>query len=53
MENEIQINFSCNMYDNIRKKASNIINEVDNIKLHIGNTIQKLKLLFAKSWSLN
>ena len=32
IENEIQIIFSCNRYDNIQKKAFNDLNEVDNIK---------------------
>ena len=48
IENEIHIIFSCNKYDNIRKKAFNNINEVDNIKLQIGNKIEKLKLFFAE-----
>ena len=47
IENEIQIIFSCNKYDNIRRKAFNDINEVDNIKLQIGNKVEKLKLFFA------
>ena len=33
IKNEINIIFSCNNYDNIRMKAFNKINEVDNIKL--------------------
>ena len=33
IEDEIYIIFSCNKYDNIRKKAFNDINEVNNIKL--------------------
>ena len=41
-------NVSCNKYDNIRRKAFNDINEVDNIKLQIGNKVEKLKLFFAK-----
>ena len=48
IENEIHIIFSCNKYDNIRKKAFNNTNEVDNIKLQIGNKIEKLKLFFAE-----
>ena len=36
MENEIHIIFSSNKYDNIRRKAFNYINEVDNMKLQIG-----------------
>ena len=32
-ENEIHMIFSCNKYDNIRRKAFSDINEVDNIKL--------------------
>ena len=37
IENEIHIIFSCNKHDNIRRKAFNDINKVDNIKLQIGN----------------
>ena len=48
IENEIHIIFSCNKYDNIRKKAFNNINEVDNIKLQIGNKTEKLKIFFAE-----
>ena len=47
IEDEIHITFSCNKYDNIRRKAFNDINEVGNIKLPIGNKAEKLKL-FAK-----
>ena len=43
-ENEIHIIFSCNKYDNIQRKAFKDINELDNIKLQIGNKIEKLKL---------
>ena len=43
IENEIHIIFSCNKYDNIRKKAFNDINKVDNIKLQIRNKVEKLK----------
>ena len=38
IENEIHKIFSCNKYDNIRRKAFTDINEVGNIKLQIGNT---------------
>ena len=48
IENEIHIIFSCNKYDNIRKKAFNNTNEVDNIKLQIGNKTEKLKIFFAE-----
>ena len=48
IENEIHIIFSCNKYDNIRKKAFNNINEVDNIKLQIGNKTEKLKIFSAE-----
>ena len=48
IENEIHIIFSCNKYGNIQKKAFNDINEVDNIKLQIGNKLEKLKLFFAE-----
>ena len=37
-----------NKYDNIRRKAFNNINDVANIKLQIGNKVEKLKLLLAK-----
>ena len=47
IEHEIHIIF-CNKYDNIRRKVINDINEVDNIKLQIGNKVEKLKLFFAK-----
>ena len=47
-EDEIHIIFSCNKYDNIWRKAFNDINEVDNIKLQIGNKVEKLKLFFAE-----
>ena len=40
IENEIHIIFSCNKYDNIRSKAFNDINEVDNIKLQIENKVE-------------
>ena len=49
IENEIHLNFSCNKYDNIRRTAVNDVNEVDIIKLQIGNKVEKLKLLFAES----
>ena len=49
IENKIHIIFSCNKYDNIPTKAFNDINEVDNIKLPIGNKVEKLKLFFTKS----
>ena len=48
IENEIHIIFSCNKYDNIRRKAFNDINEVDNIKLLIRNKVEKLKLFFVE-----
>ena len=48
IEDEIHIIFSSNKYDNIRRKAFNDINEVDNIKLQIGNKVEKLKLFFAE-----
>ena len=48
IEDEIQIIFSCNKYDNIRRKTFNDINEVYNIKLQIGNKVEKLKLFFAE-----
>ena len=48
IENEIHIIFSCNKYDNIRRKAFNDINEVDNFKLLIRNKVEKLKLFFVE-----
>ena len=48
IEDEIRIIFSCNEYDNIRRKALSKIQEVDKIKLQIGNKAEKLKLFFAK-----
>ena len=48
IENEIHKTFSCNKHDNIRRKAFNDINAADNIKLQIGNKVQKLKLFFAE-----
>ena len=37
-----------NKYDNTRRKAFNDINDVDNIKLKIGNKIEKIKLFLAE-----
>ena len=51
IEDEIHIIFSSNKY-NIRRKAFNDINEVDNIKLQIGNKVEKLKFFFAAEGSL-
>ena len=48
IEDEIHIIFSCNEYGNIRRKAFSDINEVYNIKLPIGNKVEKLKFFFAK-----
>ena len=48
IEDVIHIIFICNKYDNIRREAFNDINEVDNIKLQIGNKVEKLKLLSAE-----
>ena len=48
IEDEIHTIFSCNKYDNIRKKAFNDINKVVNIKLQIGNKIEKLKRFFGE-----
>ena len=47
-KNEIHIIFSCNKKESIRREAFNDINEVDNIKLQIGNKVKKLKLFFAE-----
>ena len=47
IENEIYMIFSCDKYDNIWKKPFKDLNEVDNIKLQIGNKIEKLKIFFA------
>ena len=41
IENEIHTIFSCNKYENIQRKAFNDINEMGNIKLQIGNCIEK------------
>ena len=49
IEDKIHIIFSCYKYDNMQRKAFNDINEVDNIKLPIGNKVEKLKLFFTKS----
>ena len=49
-QDEIQIIFSCKMYDKIQRKAFNDINEVYNIKLQIENKVEKLKLFFAKGF---
>ena len=48
--NEELANRRINKYDNIRRKAFNDINEVDNIKLKIGNKVEKLKLFFAEGF---
>ena len=48
IENKIHIIFRCNKYDNIRRKAFNDMNKVDNIKFQIGNKIEKQKLFFAE-----
>ena len=47
-EDEIHIIFSCNKYDNIRRKAFNDINKEDNIKWQIGNRVEKLKRFFGE-----
>ena len=47
-EDEIHIIFSCNKYDNIRRKAFNDINKEDNIKWQIGNKVEKLKRFFGE-----
>ena len=49
IQNEIHIIFSCNRYNNIQRKAFNDIYEVDNIKLQIGNKVEKLKLSLLKA----
>ena len=49
IEDENHIIFSCKKYDNIRRKAFNDLNEVDNIKLPIGNKVEKLKLFLKGS----
>ena len=48
IEDEIHIIFSCNKYDNIRRKAFNDINKEDNIKWQIGNKVEKLKRFFGE-----
>ena len=37
IENEIEIIFNCNKYDNIRMKPFNDINKVDDINFQTGN----------------
>ena len=49
IEDVIHIIFICNKYDNIWSEAFNDINEMDNIKLQIGNKVEELKLLSAES----
>ena len=48
IEDEIHIIFSCNKFDKIRRKAFNDINEVEKIKLQIGNKVEKLKCFFLE-----
>ena len=48
IENEIQIIFSCDKFDNIRRKAFHDRNEVNKIELQIVNKREKLKLVFAE-----
>ena len=48
IENEIHIIVSCNKYDIIRRKAFNDINDVDNLRLQIGNKVERLKPFFAE-----
>ena len=47
IENEVLLIFSCDKYDNIRKKAPNNIREVNNIKLQITNKIEKNQFLLV------
>ena len=47
-ENEIDIIFSCQKCENIRRKALNDVNEVNNIDFQKRNKIEKLKLLFVE-----
>ena len=51
IENEVHMIFSCDKYENIRRKALNDKNEVDNINFQTRNKIEKLKLFFAKGSS--
>ena len=46
IESEIHMVFICNKC-NIRREAFNNINEVDNIKLQIGNQVEKLKFFVS------
>ena len=39
--------FSCNKY-NIRRKIFNDINEMNNVKLQMGNKLEKPKLFFTE-----
>ena len=53
IENEIYMIFSCDKYDKIWKKPFKDLNEVDNIKLQIGNKLEKLKVFITQIlWKL-
>ena len=53
IENEIYMIFSCDKYDKIWKKTFKDLNEVDNIKLQIGNKLEKLKVFITQIlWKL-
>ena len=51
IENEVYMIFSCDKYENIRRKTLNDKNELDNINFQTRNKIEKLKLFFAKGSS--
>ena len=58
IEDEIHTIFSCNKYDNIRKKAFNDITEVDNNKLQMVFTTEGFFFLEVAieswpEWDLN
>ena len=49
IKKETHLILSFGNYDNIRAKAFNVINEVDNIKLQIRIQTEKLKICLARS----
>ena len=51
IENEVHMIFSCDKYENIRRKTLNDKNELDNINFQTRNKTEKLKLFFAKGSS--
>lgn len=43
------IQYSCKKYENIQRKTSDDINEVDDVNFQTGNQIEKQKLFFLES----